>query len=215
MRLHRLPHDFGRTLILLGCAALHGIQHVHLPFAGMHRRNSRRRDRARDDPEPLPPRRGGGAQVRTSFENRTAQAICRRAANRGRWTVTGPGSGSVCLFSVALSRRRSTTNLLDSQAAATILQAKSSRPLGSRPRACARYGVLVVGEEMKGLVLSRCSAAVTGVELARIIWCPSVRRSRGPTRPHETSHSPGNQLLLGKSNHGASLRSATGQNWRG
>src|SRR6266487_924422 len=77
----------------------------------------------------LPPRRGGGAQVRTSFENRTAQAICRRAANRGRWTVTGPGSGSVCLFSVALSRRRSTTNLLDSQAAATILQAKSSRPL--------------------------------------------------------------------------------------
>src|SRR6266540_7307445 len=85
----------------------------------------------------------------------------------------------------------------------------------ARVRACARYGVLVVGEEMKGLVLSRCSAAVTGVELARIIWCPSVRRSRGPTRPHETSHSPGNQLLLGKSNHGASLRSATGQNWRG
>ncbi len=39
--------------------------------------------------------------------------------------------------------------------------------------------------------------------------------SHEPTRPHETSHSPGNQLLLGKSNHGASLRSVTGQNWRG
>jgi hypothetical protein len=32
MRLHRPPDDFGRTLILLGCPALHGIQHVHLRF---------------------------------------------------------------------------------------------------------------------------------------------------------------------------------------
>src|SRR6516225_4666627 len=42
MRLHRPPHDFGRIccriLILLGCAALHAIQHLHLLyFAGTHR----------------------------------------------------------------------------------------------------------------------------------------------------------------------------------
>jgi len=34
MRLHRPPHDFGRicrrVLILLGCAGLHAIQHLHL-----------------------------------------------------------------------------------------------------------------------------------------------------------------------------------------
>jgi hypothetical protein len=65
------------------------------------------------------------SQVSKPFENKSAQTISQRTANRHRWTATGPGLGSACSFSVGLWRRRSTVGLLDSQSAATILQTES------------------------------------------------------------------------------------------
>jgi hypothetical protein len=78
LRLYRPSHDFGRicrrVLILLGCLALE--QHVHLRFRWHAVQKEPRlscRDRARADAEPLTHRAWEDSQVRTPFENRTAQ----------------------------------------------------------------------------------------------------------------------------------------------
>src|SRR6516162_9218233 len=85
------------------------------------------RDRAWADAEPLTPIAWEDSQVRTPSEHGTAQAIFQRAANRHRWTVTGPGPGSACHFSAGLWHRRWAMRRLDSQLAATILRTESSR----------------------------------------------------------------------------------------
>jgi coenzyme PQQ precursor peptide PqqA len=92
LRLYR-PHDFGRicrrVLILLGCLALE--QHVHLRFRWHAVQKGLRlscRDRARADAEPLTHRAWEDSQVRTPFENRTAQT---RTA-----TTMEPTSASQC-----------------------------------------------------------------------------------------------------------------------
>src|SRR5262249_53769696 len=135
MRLHPRPHDFGRIcrriLILLGCAALQAIQHLHLLYFRRHavQKGLRLsyRDRAWAGAEPLTLIAWQDSQVGTPSEHRNAQTIFQRAANRRRWTVAARGRGSACFFSAGLWDRRWTMSRLVSHPAATILQTESSR----------------------------------------------------------------------------------------